>query len=66
MSGLNEIIYKKCLLRMVFIHDSDVNAEPALNIPVLLNEILGCFSETTNQNCKSCSQSMCRGENIDL
>lgn len=30
------------------------------------NEILSCFSETTDQNHKSHSWSLCRGENFDL
>lgn len=43
-----------------------VTAEPAQNGPILFNEKLSCFSEMTEQNCKSCSQSLSRGENLDL
>lgn len=43
-----------------------VTAEPAQNGPILFNEKPSCFSEMTEQNCKSCSQSLSRGENLDL
>lgn len=39
-------------------------AEPAQNGSILLNEILSCFSGTTDWNCKSCSPSMRRGEKL--
>lgn len=42
-----------------------LTTEPAQNGPILFNEILSHFSETTDQNCKSCSQEM-PGENFDL
>lgn len=42
-----------------------VTTEPAQNAPVLFNETLSCSSEKTDQNHKSCSWSMCTGENLD-
>ena len=44
-----------------------VTTEPAPNGPYpVFNKILSCFSETMEQNCKSCSRSMLRGEDFDL
>ena len=43
-----------------------VTAETALNRPYPVSKVLSCFLETVDQNCKSCSWSMCRGENFDL
>lgn len=41
-----------------------VTAEPDQNCLILFSNILSCFSKTTDQNCKSCSPSMHRGENF--
>lgn len=43
-----------------------VNTQPPQNDLILFNERLSYFSETTHQNCKSCSQSLRRGESFDL
>lgn len=39
-----------------------ITAEPAQNGLILFNNLLSCFSEIADQNCKSCSQSMHRGD----
>lgn len=43
-----------------------VTTELTQNGPILFNDTLNCFSDTTDQNCKSCSQCRHRGENFDL
>lgn len=43
-----------------------VTTEPAHNDSILFNKILGCFSETIDQNCMLRSQSMHRGETFHL
>lgn len=53
-------------INVIFPFPSIVTENPAQNGPILFNEILNYFSETTGQNHKSCSQSMYREENFDL
>lgn len=44
----------------------NVTTEPAQSGPTLFNKILSCFAEKINQNHRSCSGSLRRGENFDL